>query len=53
MSSTASVSDPEDHERDPDVVADEALIDAYRRLPLDPELVQSVASLAAFTGPEW
>ena len=36
-----------------DAVADETLVDAYRRLPLDPELVQSSVRLAALTGPEW
>ena len=39
--------------RDLDAVADEALVDAYDRLPLDPELVQSAASLATLTIPEW
>ena len=53
MSSTGGGSDPEDQVRDLDAVADEALVDAYRRLPLDPELVQSSASLAALTGPDW
>ena len=53
MSSMGGGSDLEDQVRDPDAVADEALVDAYHRLPLEPDLVQSCASLAALTGPEW
>ena len=33
-------------------VADDELVAAYRRLPLDPELVLSAARLAALTFPE-
>ncbi len=33
--------------------ADEELVAAYRRHPLDPELVQSAARLASLTVPEW
>ena len=33
--------------------ADEDLVAAYRRVPLDPELVRSAARLAALTVPEW
>lgn len=33
--------------------ADNELVDAYRRLPPDPALVQSAAHLAALTAPEW
>ena len=33
--------------------ADEELVAAYRRLPLDADLVQSAARLAAHTVPEW
>ncbi len=33
--------------------ADEELVAAYRRHPLDPELVQSAARLASLTIPEW
>ena len=53
MCSTVEGSDPEDQVGDLDAVADGVLVDAYRRLPLNPELVQSSASLAALTGPEW
>ena len=33
--------------------ADEELVAAYRRLPLDPDLVRSAARLAAQTVPAW
>lgn len=52
LSTVPAGSEPEDHALAPDVVAAEALIDAYRRLPLDPELARSAASLAALTAPE-
>lgn len=53
MTKRASRTDPEDPARDPDAAADAALVDAYRRLPVDPDLVRSAASLAAFTAPDW
>ena len=53
MSSTGGGSDPEDQVRDLDAVADESLVDAYRRLPLDPELIRSASILAALIAPEW
>ena len=52
-SSTVGGSDPEDQIRYLDAVADKALIDAYHRLPLDPEFIQSAACLVALTIPEW
>ena len=33
--------------------ADRRLIDAYRRMPEDPALIESAARLAARTMPEW
>ena len=33
--------------------ADRRLIEAYRRLPEDPALIESAAQLAARTAPEW
>jgi len=33
--------------------ADRCLIDAYRRMPEDPALIESAARLAARTVPEW
>ena len=33
--------------------ADRRLIDAYRRVPEDPALIESAARLAARTVPEW
>ena len=33
--------------------ADRRLIEAYRRLPEDPALIESAAQLAARTPPEW
>ena len=33
--------------------ADRRLIEAYRRLPEDPALIESAARLAARTAPEW
>jgi metal-responsive CopG/Arc/MetJ family transcriptional regulator len=33
--------------------ADDALRDAYRRIPQDPELVEAAARLAAETAPRW
>lgn len=53
MTNGASRTDPEDPARDPDATADAALVEAYRRLPVDADLVRSAASLAAFTAPEW
>jgi len=35
------------------LVADRNLVDAYRRQPTEPALVQSAARLAARTAPEW
>lgn len=49
----ASGSVPEDPVEDPDATADAALVDAYRRLPLDPDLARSAARLAALTAPDW
>ena len=34
-------------------VADDALRDAYRRMPRDPELVEAAARLAKETAPRW
>lgn len=33
--------------------ADDEMVDAYRHLPLDPDLVRSASRLAALTAPEW
>ena len=49
----ASGSGPEEPVRDPDAVADEALVDAYRRLPPDSDLIRSARYLAAVTVSEW
>ena len=35
------------------IAADRRLVDAYRRLPEDPVLIESAARLAARTVPEW
>ena len=35
------------------MAADRRLIDAYRRRPEDPALIESAARLAAHTVPEW
>lgn len=34
-------------------IADEALREAYRRMPQDPAIVEAAARLAANTAPEW
>jgi metal-responsive CopG/Arc/MetJ family transcriptional regulator len=33
--------------------ADEELVAAYRRQPVDPELIESATRLAAITSPKW
>ena len=38
---------------DTEAAADRRLIEAYRRLPQDPELVEAAKHLAAHTGPAW
>lgn len=35
------------------IAADKELVEAYRRIPEDPALVQSAARLAARTAPSW
>lgn len=38
---------------DEQTAADRRLVDAYRRIPEDPALIESAARLAAHTIPEW
>lgn len=53
MTNGASRTDPEDPAPDPDATADAALVKAYRRHPIDSDLVHSAVRLAAVTAPEW